>query len=170
MKKFYALLLALNIVAIGTSAPVFAIGDDVASNNQLIVVNEPTTIDEQQLVHVFNIALTNPKILKQLKDQLALVHQMPTTDREVYDKMMMAANLQLIEGMNKKLNPKKDEKKETTLLQSTLNFAKEAAYDSAKITAPWVLTLFLVSRMPVFRHLFGIADTGLGFFSWLIAI
>ena len=46
-----------------TSATVFAGGDDVASSRQLAVVNAPSTIDEQQLVHVFNIALKNPKIL-----------------------------------------------------------------------------------------------------------
>lgn len=155
MKKFYALLLALDLLAIGTSATVFAHGDDnyndVVSSNELTEFNAPIMIDEEQLVAVFNIALKNPKILKQLEEQVALVRQMPSTERGVYETMMMTAQLKLIEEMNKKLNPAK---KEESYLQEILSGAIKTAKGATKTVASQALGwgIVLVGGTLFIRH------------------
>lgn len=127
------------------------------------------TINEQQLADVFNIALQNPEICKQLKEVVVHHQAQPVADREIYEKMMMATNLKLMQEMSKMLEPKKDDAKpKATMGEKIVTELKATLLDVSKFTATSALYLFvafkLLSRTPVVGPLLSGVDTTAQFF------
>ena len=162
------MLLSLGMIIL--NAPRVAMAND--SQGYISPSSAPAMIDEQQLVAAFNVALQDPKIRKQLKKQLMNSKQESLAVRESYEKMMMAANLDLMDKMAKKLEPKKEEKKEKTMLQDGIALTKDLLGQTAKLTVPYLLSTWIfisvLSRMPVARHIVKMADTAAGGTSWFV--